>query len=521
MSVRLIVAVSAGLALGFVANAQGPTPPPAVAPAVEPRARLLVEVVDAATRTGVAGAVVAFQCADGVRGFTATTNTDGRFVAEDLAPGRCTGRGVRAAGYSSPLTNIRPIELAPGEQARVVFEVNRVQSGRVRGVLSDPRGMALAGAAVHLVAAPGGPFSVRWVNVTDATGRFQFESLYATDYRLVVPSVALAADVGSFAITPGEDHDLGNIRGSIRPVFRVAGHARIAVGSVPHVTAYLDVADDAFMTPLSLQSTALDKDGTFVFSDVPEGRYRIRVDTAPARLGDLPPYEVRWGLTAVDVDRDLTDVTVEIHTGAEVRGEIAYEGSRRPGPTADVLLLLAREDGRQPGSRLSTNTGVFVTRGLTPDRYSIRASGIPAGLQVKRITADGRDVTDSPIELGRVVVNRLVVTLTDESAEIRGRVLREDGQEDGTATVLLFPVDEALWSSPRRTSGTRVTQRGSYSQVSLPPGDYFAVATTIGPPLAGNGHDRHVLRRLVPLATRVRLDYGVVTTQDLRRQVLK
>jgi hypothetical protein len=147
MAVRLIVAVSAGLALGFVVHAQGPTPPSAAAaPAGATRASLLVEVVDSVTRTGVAGAVIGFQCAEtgnGGYGFTATTNADGRFVAEDLAPGRCTGRGVRAAGYGSPLANIRPIELAPGEQAHVVFEVNPVQSGRVRGVLADQRGMPL------------------------------------------------------------------------------------------------------------------------------------------------------------------------------------------------------------------------------------------------------------------------------------------------------------------------------------------------------------------------------------------
>jgi hypothetical protein len=164
------------------------------------------------------------------------------------------------------------------------------------------------------------------------------------------------------------------------------------------------------------------------------------------------------------------------------------------------------------------DVGEFMTR-LLPDRYVVRWTGIPAGHRVKSVTISGRDVTDTPLDLSEGAID-IVVTLTDRLTEINGVVRDGRGQVDGEATVLVFTADERLWTSagpiPRRVQLTKTSQRGNFSVIGLPPGEYF-IAAVLSSELSDSEYDSDQLRRLAPIAARVILRDGDRLAQDLRR----
>jgi hypothetical protein len=161
--------------------------------------------------------------------------------------------------------------------------------------------------------------------------------------------------------------------------------------------------------------------------------------------------------------------------------------------------------------------GVLATRGLVPERYRIRSTGIPAGYRVKSVTAGGRDVTVDGFDLAAGPIGDMVITLTQQANEVKGVVRNAQDRPDGDAAVLAFPTDRRLWTStgqnPVYIANVHVSQKGNYSIKGLPAGEYFVVATFSGTSLTT---DAETLERLAPFAERIRLVEGQAMTLNLR-----
>jgi hypothetical protein len=185
-----------------------------------------------------------------------------------------------------------------------------------------------------------------------------------------------------------------------------------------------------------------------------------------------------------------------------------------------VLLAIDPASGRfQPLMR--TDSGRLITRGLFPERYRIRHTGIPSGYRVKSVTVAGRDVTEEGFDLAAGPIADMIITLTKRLTEVTGVVRDAQNLPDGEASVLAFPTNRRLWTAtgqlPAFIDLVQVSQKGNYTLKGLPPGEYFVVAApSIAMPVTTSTLDAETLGRLAPAAERIRLSEGQALTLSLR-----
>jgi hypothetical protein len=189
-------------------------------------------------------------------------------------------------------------------------------------------------------------------------------------------------------------------------------------------------------------------------------------------------------------------------------------------PAMNVLLGIDAASGRfQPNRRVVQ--GQLVTRGLFPERYRIRHTGIPSGYRVKSVTLAGRDVTEEGFDLSAGPIDDMVIALTKRITAVTGVVRDAQNLPDGEASVLAFPTNPRLWTgtgqAPSFIDVVPVSQKGNYALNGLPPGEYFVIATaSSGLPVSRSMYDADTLGRLAAAAARIRLTEGQAVTLDLR-----
>ena len=505
-------------------HAQGPSNP---GPPDASWARLNGTVLDSATGQPVADLPVLLQCnwLDGRWGrLSGTTDASGQFTIATPA-GECRlalnvrpGVGVQGPG-------LRLFELAPGETVQTVRRFDRSPWSRpLDGRVIDDRGEPVSGVRVipRNIVIRGG--SRQWVTGapvrTDATGSFRLPSVWPGTWEVVVPSLGLSqsVEVARSASTNSVSPASVVMRGARLPTFGVSGLVKTPTGAPQRFApVYLDRGDSPLAFPLTIAETASDNSGRFDFAEVPAGAYRVRTDTSPTRpvgVGNAP-IEIIWGFTSVVVTGDVSGVTVTARPGPELRAEVRLDDGQLP-PNQRVLLLVDAVTGRFVPPMLAVD-GYLITRGLLPDRYRIRSTGVPAGYTVKSVTAGGRDVTQEGFDLRDGPVEDLVITLTKQLTEVSGVVRDAQDRPDGEAAVLAFPTNRRLWTDTGQLATfiatAQVSQKGAFSLKGLPPGEYFIVATFSDPFLTT---DVETLQRLAPVAERIVVTDGVAVARDLR-----
>jgi hypothetical protein len=167
----------------------------------------------------------------------------------------------------------------------------------------------------------------------------------------------------------------------------------------------------------------------------------------------------------------------------------------------------------------SDDTGAFKTYGQAPGRYLVRIGGASSGWTLKSVSVEGRDISETPFDIGTADINNVVVTFTDRPTTLTGVAHTKNGNPDPDALVVVFPADTAAWSNfgvnPRRMRSTRVQKDGTYAIAGLPPGDYNVAA--IAEDNIAQWQDPQVLTGLARSATTVRLAEGDTRTQNLVR----
>jgi hypothetical protein len=231
-------------------------------------------------------------------------------------------------------------------------------------------------------------------------------------------------------------------------------------------------------------------------------------------------------------DRDLNGIVVLLQHGGRLSGRVEFDGSHdRPDATAlsRIPVMLDRADlsstplpglpgnsGPPPG-RVEAN-GTFKTYGQAPGKYLLRVGGAP-GWTLKSVTAEGRDISEAPLELSTSDIGNVVITYTDRPTTLSGIVRAKDGNPDTEALIVLFPSDPAGWTdfgvNPRRLRSTRPTSNGTYTFSGLPAGEYYVAAILEG--AVSSWQDPQVLADLARTATAVRLAEGDTRTQDVVR----
>jgi hypothetical protein len=229
-------------------------------------------------------------------------------------------------------------------------------------------------------------------------------------------------------------------------------------------------------------------------------------------------------------ERDIRNVTVQLHKGPRVSGRLAYVGSS-PQLTADelvrVTITLDPVDGRTfagaAGKGQFEASGQFRTVGLLPGRYILRLSGNLGAWSLDSVSGGDKSLPDQPIAIANSDVSGVVITLTDRASSISGLVRDARGVPDSNATVFIFPADRALWvnttANPRRLRSLRVSTRGTYDIGPLPAGEYMIVA--IDDRFAADWQRPERLEALSRSGTRVTFGAGEKKTLDLATQVVR
>jgi len=217
------------------------------------------------------------------------------------------------------------------------------------------------------------------------------------------------------------------------------------------------------------------------------------------------------------------NVALNPSPGVQLGGTITFEAAGSPPasgfsgfrvmpvPLGAVAALPGGRGGR-PGD--ITQNGQFTITDVTPGLYSIRASA-PRGWAMKAVFLDGREVTDSPIEVKSENVTGLNVIFTDRISSLSGNVRDARGTPIGDVTVIAFPADDRLWMpQSRQILSARTDQAGAYRLASIPAGDYLVIALDDVEP--GEWFDPAFLDQIRGRATKVKIEEGEQRTQDLK-----
>jgi hypothetical protein len=486
-----------------------------------------------------------------ITGPTATTDDRGVYRAAALSPGdylvafvwRQTSVPMaiadlpRTAGGNDPKTQ------------EVMRERVNLGAGGIVGGTGSPWAIQIGGSLANL------PFGFATPPpVAEEKGMF----IYPTQFYPGVPSAARAAVI---TLTSGQDRE--GVDFSLRPIrtFRVSGMLIGPTDRCPTRLCVCPSADEA-LTELETSATMSapaaasrclacrpgrhdqgrsgsaathPTQNTTTMMQIQVGSSMVMTSSsgppnpaAPPPISDEPTMfaELPVGVGNADV----SDLLVTLQRGARMTGRLEFDGTRdRPDATAltRVLITLDRVDalatpgvfvGNVPQPGRADETGAFKTYGVAAGRYVVRVGGAPTGWTLRSVTLEGRDVSDSPIDLRTTDANNVVVTFTDRPTKLTGVARSANGSADADAVVVIFPADSSASSdylSPRRIRGVHASRDGTYVFDGLPPGDY--VVTAIHEDTTPEWRDARVLEDLSRGGTQVKLVEGDARSRTSRR----
>jgi len=255
-------------------------------------------------------------------------------------------------------------------------------------------------------------------------------------------------------------------------------------------------------------------DGAFTMTNVPPGRYMLR---ARGDDGDVPQYA---SVPVTVGGGDINDLAIVLTPGATISGVASFPSAATSPPDITQFRITAPSSepgfvGPQPNARLDKD-GKFVLEGVPAGPHLIRPAGSMRGWTLKTVSAGGRDITDTPIELrsGESLSN-ISLVFTDKINELNGTVTTDQGVPASEYTVLAFSTNAAFWRPQSRQIATaRPDQTGQYRIRTLPPGEYFVV--TVDPAEQGEWFEPAYLDEHRAGAARVTLSDGDVKTQDFK-----
>ena len=390
-------------------------------------------------------------------------------------------------------------------------------------VLAGARGIpaAAAQAIEDAIAGRGGRGGGRGAGVGAALAGLappedQNQLMYAPTYY---PGVGSPAEARS--VTVGVSQEVSDIDFSLQLVrtARVSGHVENPDGSWT-AQGNVNLAPQGGTragAPGNNFGGRIGWDGQFSIANVPPGIYTLRArnQDRDAPLSTSQPVSVAGG-------GDVSNIVVVLQTGGSLSGSLVFLPGSTPVPT-DLSQIRITAPAAEPEDNIGPQTnprvnkdGTFTMDGVSVGSHLIRANGQLRGWNLKSVEINGRDVTDTPIDVrSNQKINNVVITFTDKVSEIDGSVTDAQGNAVTEYTVLAFSTNSSHWRAQSRQIATaRPDQTGMFKIRNLPSGEYYVV--TVDPSEQGEWFEPAYLDQHRPGAVRVTLGEGDIKTQDFR-----
>jgi hypothetical protein len=375
------------------------------------------------------------------------------------------------------------------------------------------------------------------------------------------PAATSPSTASIISLGPGDERS--TIDFQLRPVVTSRVSGVLTGPNGPEALTAIDLIPASFDTlqrdyDFAAASTTTDGTGAFVFLGVPPGAYEVRALKIPPRPTSnssfttviqtgtstimsgggvsappaIPSEPTYWASAPMTVgESDVTDMGVTFRTGARLSGRIEFDGVAAK-PTTDRLMQISVQVSNADARTTSTNqftlgrgvidaSGNFKTYQLPAGRYVVRGPALP-NWTFKGAFLNGRDVSDTPLELDAEDVGNIVLTYSDRPTEIIGTA-RGNGEPDEMATILVFPAQPNLWinhgPTPRRFKTVRAGAGGVFRATSMPAGDYVVVG--VHGTFPSEWQDPAFLRKLMALGTRTTVADGEIKTLDVTTREIK
>jgi Carboxypeptidase regulatory-like domain len=460
-------------------------------------------VLDSSSGRPIKGAMVTAFLDDrsGQRPST-TTDVDGRWELRGLRPGEYQV-GTEKAGYvggDGIGRNIGLTELRPERSIDLTLTRGAVLSGRI----VDDAGEPVAGLEVMaLYRDSNNHSSPQWVSIgsgvsTDDRGDFRIYGLPAGDYIVAAkpqsrlqqtddrgprvttvvtyyPGTANIDEAQRFSLEPAVEHsDLVFSLQEVRAI-SIRGRVLLPAGQVAESFAALfpvNADGDAEMGNDRL--TATSPDGTFTFSGVPAGNYRLGV-----RLLAAPGEERIGELDVAAGQEDITDLVVPTVGPTVIRGRVIA-------PTSATLPAVVGVNATplRSGMHMASNEGAIVS--AHDATFELKAYSSPVLFRASvrseewaqsAVTWKGRDVSRGlSFESGQVIEG-VEITLRRTTSRVTGTVSGVSrGADDHEGTVVLFRRDDGDGSPGNDIAGTAPIRDGRFTTKGLAAGEYQVIA---------------------------------------------
>jgi hypothetical protein len=214
----------------------------------------------------------------------------------------------------------------------------------------------------------------------------------------------------------------------------------------------------------------------------------------------------------------VTDLRVKIPPPASARGRIVFDGNAplpaRVTVSPRAVNFASAPVGGGPPNSVTNPDWTFEVGNMSGLRVIDVLVGGPTRWILTKVTRNGLDITDEPVDFRGGDVNGIEITMSSRTATLTGTVTDPNGPvQDGT--VVLFAADPAKWTFPSRYFGlSRLTPQGAFTIGGLRAGDYFAAAL---PFVQGaDWQEPEYLQQLMGVATRVSLSEGGTSTVALK-----
>lgn len=468
-----------------------------------------------------------------------------------MAPGAViTGRISDAHGGPAPMVpvtavEVRPSGAAPGPPARAttddrgIYRIHGLPAGDYV-VSALPRlgtGRPLTGDILGITAAERDWMRGLRGTAALAPGPLPPPGRPVTFAPVFFAGTARVDAAAVVAVGPGEERGSIDFALQVVPTARISGTllddrgqpvTAASVSLHPRRNGRRAITDALVASRALVLPAAVVDAPAFSIGGVVPGDYTLVARTGTAGRRRAVPLAAQpdtlWHLTDISIDGyDQTDLVLRLLPGAAVSGRIVFEASPAGGPadaTRAAIRLIALDPlvggPMSPAATVDT-AGTFRFRSVVPGAYALDAA-VPASPQWVLISAtlDGREIADDAIELraGQDVAD-LVLTFSDRSSGIRGRLVDAANQAVTRYTIVVFTTHRAWWRPhARRIRSTIPATDGTFAVTGLPAGEYAIAAVDDVEP--ADLADPAFLSQLLASAYRIALAAGEAKVQDLR-----